>query len=355
MQKMDAEGKDAATQATLRLCAGGGTSIASGLHTGLAIMEQRRQRNKVSAILLLTDGQDSSAQYQLPTLLGRASEARCAVYAFGFGQDHDASMLGQIAEQAHTPFTYVEDTEKIQEAFAGAVGGLSSVVAQNIELSLKGAVSLKSVHTGFTVQRSSDTSAVVTVPDLYAGERRDVLVELSVPADRVGTTKLLDAQARYTDLKSDSIVLTMPVEMQISCVEEPQPEAEPDQEVHAQRERVEITRTLQEASHQSDQGNFTEAQAMLESANVRMKSKTLKTRMNEALCQELEDASHRMRNSSMWEQGGRAEVFDACQMHKMQRSTNVNMSSRSGMHKKSKAMYCNESSVSWISKSKRQG
>jgi len=97
LQRMDMQGKGTANVATSRLNASGGTSIAAGLNTGLAVMEQRRQRNKVSAVLLLTDGQDCSAQHSLPTLLTRASKARCAVYAFGFGQDHDASLLSQLA------------------------------------------------------------------------------------------------------------------------------------------------------------------------------------------------------------------------------------------------------------------
>jgi Mg-chelatase subunit ChlD len=350
LQRMDTQGKDAANVANLRLNSGGGTSIAAGLSTGIAVMEQRRQRNKVSAVLLLTDGQDRSAQYSMPALLTRASEARCSVYAFGFGEDHDASLLSQLAEQAHTPFTYVEDTEKIQEAFAGAVGGLSSVVAQNIQLTLTGAVNLKTIHTDFAVQRSSDSKVVVTIPDLYAGEKRDVLVEMSVPAGSEGSElQLLEAQARYTDLQSNSMVQTIPVTMQASCVDEPQPEDEPDQEVTAQRERVEVTRTLKEASMYSDQGNFTQAQQVLQSEGMRMKSKKMKTHMNEALCQELDDARNRMQNSSMWERGGRAEVADACQMHSMQRCTNLNVSSKTGFQKQSKAMYCNSSSVNWIS------
>merc|ERR1712232_988083 len=139
-----------------------------------------------------------------------------------------------------------------------------------------------------TVTRNSDSSAVVTIPDIYAGERRDVLVELLVPAGREGQTLLLEAQARYTDLQSNSVVQTLPVKMETSCVDEPQPEDEPDQEVTAQRERVEVTRTLQQASLQSDQGNFVQAQQMLEAAGQRMKSKKVKTRMSEALDQEID-------------------------------------------------------------------
>merc|ERR1719476_1013029 len=133
-------------------------------------MEARRQRNKVSAILLLTDGVDRSTRGLIPGLLRRAAAANCAVYAFGFGRDHDAALLSQIAEQAQTPFTFVEDTDKIREAFAGTVGGLSSIVAQKVELALKCHVPLKTIHTAFPVMRASSTEATVTIPDMFASE-----------------------------------------------------------------------------------------------------------------------------------------------------------------------------------------
>merc|ERR1712070_327640 len=215
LRKMDAEGKDSASVATLQLNAGGGTSIAAGLSIGLQVMEQRRQRNKVSSILLLTDGQDGSTRQQLPGLIARAQQASCSVYAFGFGRDHDAALLSDLAEQAQTPFTYVEDTDNIREAFAGAVGGLTSIVAQRVQLTISSHVPLKNVHTPFAMQRTSETSATVTIPDLFAGERRDVLVEVQVPAgnDTSGQTILLDAHVCYTDLKSGCVVQTAPVTM----------------------------------------------------------------------------------------------------------------------------------------------
>merc|ERR1711918_321220 len=107
---MDAEGKNDAHVATLRLAAGGGTSIAAGLNVALTVMEQRRQRNSVASILLLTDGQDGSTRGQLPGLIARAQRASCTVYAFGFGRDHDAGLLSELAEQAHTPFSFIEHT-----------------------------------------------------------------------------------------------------------------------------------------------------------------------------------------------------------------------------------------------------
>jgi len=355
--RMDVGGKDAASVATLRLSAGGGTSIAAGLDKGLSVMEQRRQRNKVSSILLLTDGQDGSTRHQLPSLLARAQQANCSVYAFGFGKDHDAGLLSDLAEQARTPFTFVEDTDKIREAFAGAVGGLCSIVAQAVQLTITSHVPIKDIHTPFTTTRISDTSAVVTIPDVFAGERRDILVELAVAAgsDAVGQTTLLEAHLRYTDLRSGSVVQTPQVSMEASRVDEPQPEDEPDQEVSAQRERIEVTRALQQAAAQSDQGHFDEACRVLDVTDQRMKSNKTKTHLSEALGGELADARERMRSRSMWEGGGRAEVNDATQMHKMQRCTNMMQSSSSKVQKSSKQMYCNASQAAWISSSKGDG
>jgi hypothetical protein len=290
-------------------------------------------------------------------LLRRAAAANCAVYGFGFGGDHDAALLSEIAEQAQTPFTFVEDTSKIREAFAGAVGGLTSIVAQKVELSLKCQVPLKTVHTPFPMQRMSEMEAMVTIPDMFAMERRDILVELSVPADGdgAGQTVLLEASARYTDLQTDRLVQTAAVIMETQRVEEPQPEMEPDEEVSAQRERVEVTRALQDAAAASDEGQFDQALQVLDCCENKLKSSKAKSSpVHEALGQELTDARSRMRSRSVWEQGGRAEVKDATQMHQMQRCTNT-LQSSAGYMKKSKAMYLSPTQDTWIQKSKASG
>lgn len=231
------------------------------------------------------------------------------------------------------------------------MGGLTSIIAQGVELTISGQVTLKNVHTPFAIRRISETSAAITIPDVFAGERRDILVELAVPASGDSQTTLLQAHLRYTDLKSGSLVQTTPVVMEAQRVEEPQPEAEPDEEVSAQRDRIEVTRALQQASAQSDLGQFSEAQRVIEAADQQMKRKKAKTAMSEALCSELQDAKCRMQSRSDWESGGRAEIRDAMQMHNMQRATNL-MPSSSAFSKSSKQMYCNMTQASWVQKAK---
>merc|ERR1712187_426005 len=142
----------------------------------------------------------------------------------------------------------------------------------------------------------------------------------------------------------DRLVQTPAVVMETQRVGEPQPEAEPDEEVSAQRERVEVTRALQDAAEASDRGQFEQALQVIEECDNRMKQAKKKTAVSDALEQELVDARNRMRSRASWEQGGRAELRDATQMHKMQRCTNV--SSVAGVsQKRSKEMYCTSKQV----------
>jgi len=353
--RMSADGKNEATVSTLQLSAGGGTNIASGLETALEVAERRRYRNPVSAILLLTDGQDGSSRHSLPGLVQRAQRAGCSLYAFGFGSDHDARLLAEVAELAQTPFTFVEDVDQIKPAFAGAVGGLSSVAAQQVEVTLQCSAGLKNVHTPFPTSRDGQ-NAVVKIPDMLAGERRDILVEMTVPvASGSDDSLLLSATAKYFDLAAGTNVQSPVAEMRLhrTASDEPQPEMEPDEEVTTQRNRVEVAQTLQEAAVHGEAGRFEQARSVLEVQEKRMRGKKGKSAISEALQIELEEARERMTSRSSWEDGGMAEMRDAMQMHKMQRSTNMNVSSKSHSSKKAcKAMYFTSVQESWVSKSR---
>jgi len=237
---------------------------------------------------------------------------------------------------------------------------MGSIVAQGVKLTLNCAATLKAVHTPFEVERDADSSrAVITIPDFFAGERRDILVELSVPAGEAGRAALLDASLCYTDLSQGCNVSTPAVQMEASRVEEPQPEMEPDEEVSVQRHRVEVTRALQEAAKQGDEGNFEDAQQVLTACEQRLE-RGKQTPMSANLCLELKDAHQRLRSKSVWEHGGRAEVRDAFQMHSMQRCTNMSPASAAFqsegieyVQKSSKAMYCTSRQKAWSSKSSR--
>merc|ERR1740129_86574 len=189
---------------------------------------------------------DTVSQVRIPDLISRCRQANCSLYTFGFGKDHDAALLASMAEQAMSPFTFVESVAQIRQTFAGTIGGLSSVVAQNIELSLTCRAALKAVHIPFAVLKSTDQQATVLIPDIFAGEKRDILVELDVPvyggseeeaedAAVQSRSVLLQAVAKYRDLRRNLVLRTPLVTMTAERPDEMQLGLEPDEEVSAQR------------------------------------------------------------------------------------------------------------------------
>ena len=127
---MTDSGRQQALQAVNSLVANGGTSIAEGLRKGAKIMEDRKEKNPVANIILLSDGQDnytvgSSGNDQpqpnyhllLPiSISGRDNSGfQIPVHAFGFGADHDASSMHSISEISGGTFSFTV-TETVNQS-----------------------------------------------------------------------------------------------------------------------------------------------------------------------------------------------------------------------------------------------
>ncbi|KAI5446047.1 hypothetical protein KIW84_014042 [Lathyrus oleraceus] len=128
--KMTDSGRQQALQAVNSLVANGGTNIAGGMRKGAKIMEDRKEKNPVANIILLSDGQDnytvgSSGNDQpqpnyhllLPiSISGRDNSGfQIPVHAFGFGADHDASSMHSISEISGGTFTFTV-TETVNQS-----------------------------------------------------------------------------------------------------------------------------------------------------------------------------------------------------------------------------------------------
>lgn len=85
---------------------GGGTHIGCGLQMGIHLLTSRQTKNPLGALLLLTDGQDN--QVQDYSYLMRTLPEGVLCHTFGYGPDHTASLLVQLAEQGNGgTFTYI--------------------------------------------------------------------------------------------------------------------------------------------------------------------------------------------------------------------------------------------------------
>lgn len=125
-----------------KLKVGASTNLSGGLMQGISLTPTRTRKNRVCSVLLFTDGQ-ANAGVQDPTQLKELTakaignlEDACTIFTFGFGSDHDADLLRGLAQVGKGMYYYLESTESIPSSFADCLGGLQSVVAQNVHLTV---------------------------------------------------------------------------------------------------------------------------------------------------------------------------------------------------------------------------
>merc|ERR1712242_135810 len=94
-------------------------------------------------------------------------------------------MLFSIADAGTGCYTYVSTPAAIGPCFADILGGMLSIAAQDVELTLKATkgASISEVHADFPVEMNADsTVASIRMRDLQGDTEKDVLFSLSLPA-----------------------------------------------------------------------------------------------------------------------------------------------------------------------------
>lgn len=341
--KMTDSGRQQALQAVNSLVANGGTNIAEGLRKGAKIMEDRKEKNPVASIILLSDGQDNytvggtgndqpqpNYHLLLPTSIsGRDSSGfQIPVHAFGFGADHDASSMHSISEISGGTFSFIETEAVLQDAFAQCIGGLLSVVIQELQVAIEciqpdlGLVSLKAGS--YPSRLMADRrKGVIDVGDLYADEERDFLVSVNVPATSVNETSLIKVKCVYKDpltqetstLESDEVKVERPeIARQIVM----------SLEVDRQRNRLQAAEAMAHARTAAEKGDLAGAVFILENCR-KMLSETVSAKSHDRLCvaldAELKEMQERMASRHVYEASGRAYILSGLSSHSWQRAT----------------------------------
>ncbi|CAF4577758.1 unnamed protein product [Rotaria sp. Silwood1] len=162
----------------------GGTYIGKGLEMGINLFTNRQTKNPLNALLLLTDGQDNENHNYTQLMQTLRSGVQC--HTFGYGSDHTASLLVRIAEQGNGgTFTYIDEQEAIGSAFAMALGGLFTCVAQQVHVNIEftGAYKITHVHSNYKYEPEQlpSTKLNIKLHDLNAEEKRNLVFQLYVP------------------------------------------------------------------------------------------------------------------------------------------------------------------------------
>ncbi|XP_011096891.2 uncharacterized protein LOC105175944 [Sesamum indicum] len=351
--RMTGRGREDAKAAVNSLFSDGGTDIVEGLKKGARILEERRERNPVASIILLSDGKhtfdfiparrshQNRTSSDLPRILGftnnENNQRSFPVHAFGLGVDHDSSTMHAISDASGGTFSFIESVDMVQDAFARCIGGLLSVVAQELRLTMTSAspgVEIDSIPSGRYASEISDQGfqAVINVGDLYADEEKEFLVHLSIPecaiAESVGTvgrTSLLKISCSYRDTASKAMVQ---LEGERVEIRRPKVVSRTDGvvslEVDRQRNRLWVAEGIAKAQEMAELGNLEGAQALLAQRRTTLLT-SASAQAGDGLCSwleaELMEIRERMENMAMYEHTGRAYVLSGLSSHSWQRAT----------------------------------
>jgi Ca-activated chloride channel homolog len=180
--------------------ADGTTDLAGGLAAGLAQVQGNLQPGGINRVVVLGDGVPNDAA-PLPGLAQAAGQQRISVTMLGLGLDYDETLMSKLALASGGRYHYLKDSTQVAQVFADEVLHLTQVAGRGMTVTL-------TPGPGVTVQeviglpsRRVGTRTSVILGDMSEGDRRDVVVRLSVAGRHPSTVvELIDAEVSTDDL-----------------------------------------------------------------------------------------------------------------------------------------------------------
>ncbi|KII87384.1 hypothetical protein PLICRDRAFT_177143 [Plicaturopsis crispa FD-325 SS-3] len=161
------------------------TDVVTAVNHGLDVVLQRKSRNPVSGLVLVSDAADSTRRAQMDLVLARAEAANIPIHSFGYGRSHDPASLWLMSNHTSGTYTFVKDWYDLRNCVAGCVGGMMSIGLLNMKLHMKivdgHRFRIRKVSGGPSSILASDGHDVdVDVGELRYGERKEMLIELEL-------------------------------------------------------------------------------------------------------------------------------------------------------------------------------
>lgn len=276
---MDAAGKAKATKIVDALRPGGATNLSGALLQSVDMISSSAAPTtgdgvRTRAVLLFTDGMANhgitSTEDMQRATEGAVSGTTTSIFTFGFGSDHNESMLRAIASTASGLYYFVSSVDVIATAFADALGGIMSVVAQNAVLTLEASVGVALDKVlGSAYKTSGDAARMaINIGDLYSEDEKDILVELKLPALSAPHDEpmpAMQATLRYFNI-ANSRMEEATSDLRIARPVVPPANQTPNLKLDEQRNRIHAAEAMENATRLADGGDLDGGRALLEAA-----------------------------------------------------------------------------------------
>lgn len=243
----------------------GATNMTLGMMHAFHTLNQRRFKNPVSSVFLLTDGLDSvgDVEKHLATMLNKFDVPQSTIiHTFGFGLDHDAKLMADIADLRDGNFYFIEQLEMIDETFVDCLGGLLSTISHNVELRVKEEnLRIEKAYGDEKLWEKQNKDYVTMIGSMVSGSRKDFVFDIEI-AKGAGKVKVASAEAIITTLTGEKVVKKAELYVEL-LGEKEMDNGEDDQEVMRNHCRVRGADRLNQARISADNGNYEKAKKLL--------------------------------------------------------------------------------------------
>jgi len=284
--------------------------------------------SKISKVTQVTEDDDDSKQQQEGGDDEEGSdELPCTINTFGFGASHNAQLMKDLAENGRGMYAFIENTDQIADTFAECLGGLVSIVGQNLKVQVQALNNVeinRCLVSGYTVKVDVPKKKhTISVKDLQSEESRDFVFELKVPQIEAEKKEdpLIQLSVNYDNVVRGSTE-TLTNICNIMRIEGKQI-GERNLELDLQYNRVLAADAMEEANKLAASGKLDDARKVLTSAQEHIKkSKTNQDEFCVGLVKDMQKIQSNMVDHSSYRSRGAKMLVSNCAVQKMQRSTN---------------------------------
>jgi len=188
-----------------RIRDGGGTAISGGIKLGLTELDKALAPDRVSRMLLLTDGQTFGDEEACKKLGAQAGSRGIVVNALGLGDDWNEDLLDDVAEASGGKADFIDSPDKILDFFRQAVQSMQDTVVQNAQMIMRLAngVTPRQIWqvlpmiSNLGYRPLSDRDVQVTLGEMERGQPRSLLVEMLISPRPAGRYRIAQVEANY--------------------------------------------------------------------------------------------------------------------------------------------------------------
>jgi Ca-activated chloride channel family protein len=188
----------------------GSTNLTGGMMRGVEevrhAMDGTASRDgTITRVILMSDGLANTGITD-PTEIGRlvrdAKHDGVRISAIGLGRDYDEDLMQAIAENGGGRYYYVESPTQIARMFQQELSTLFETCASDVEIQFHGTAVIKKVDVVGYEDATGSHDAKRALEDVYAGEKRSVLLRLEVATPLSGHADLGQLVLNYKSAKT---------------------------------------------------------------------------------------------------------------------------------------------------------